>query len=285
MPATATLASRMETLHVPGVSIAVIHDGKLEWAAGFGVTRLGGPAVTPDTLFQAASISKPVSAFALMRLVQEGKLRLDADVNDHLKSWKMPQNEFTRQAPVTLRGLLNHTAGVTVHGFPGYATGTAIPTLVEVLNGNGVAEGSPAIVVDKVPGASWRYSGGGYLIAQQAAQDVTGLAFPELMKHLVLRPLGMTRSTYEQPLPSALMGSAATPYAATGMAVPGGDMSIGVGRRLAVDDAFGSRPVHDRGAACSRGKGQRRVIGRNRADHVGFVLRPAVDRILRGRER
>jgi CubicO group peptidase (beta-lactamase class C family) len=110
------LSTRMEALHVPGVSIAVIHDGKLEWARGFGVMRIGGPPVTPATLFQAASISKVVSALAVLHLAQAGKLNLDADVNEYLKTWKLPGSELTQQAKVTLRGLLTHSAGVTVHG-------------------------------------------------------------------------------------------------------------------------------------------------------------------------
>jgi CubicO group peptidase (beta-lactamase class C family) len=139
-----TLADRMKALHVPGVSIAVIRGGKLEWARGFGVVSIGGPPVTSDTLFQAASISKPVSALAVLYLVQAGKLDLDADVNQYLKTWKVPANDFTAQAKVTLRGLLSHSAGVTVHGFRGYAAGVPLPTLVQVLDGEPPAN-SPAI--------------------------------------------------------------------------------------------------------------------------------------------
>jgi CubicO group peptidase (beta-lactamase class C family) len=103
--ATAKLADRMAALYVPGVSIAVIHDGKIEWARGFGVTRVGGPAVTPDTLFQAASISKSVTAMAVLHLVESGKLNLDADANQYLKTWKVPANAFTEHAKVTLRAI------------------------------------------------------------------------------------------------------------------------------------------------------------------------------------
>ena len=126
-PATTKLADRMAALHVPGVSIAVVHDGKIEWARGFGVTRVGGPAVTPDTLFQAASISKPVTAMAVLHLAESGKLDLDADVNQYLKTWKVPENTFTQKTKVTLRELLTHTAGMTVHGFPGYASDSRGP--------------------------------------------------------------------------------------------------------------------------------------------------------------
>jgi CubicO group peptidase (beta-lactamase class C family) len=134
-PKTTPLADRMAELKVPAVSVAVIHEGRIQWARGFGVTRIGGPAVTPDTLFQAASISKPVFALAVMRLVQAGKLNLDANVNDYLKSWKLPDNEFTGEQKVTLRRILSHTAGLTVHGFAGYQAGTEIPTNLQILDG------------------------------------------------------------------------------------------------------------------------------------------------------
>jgi CubicO group peptidase (beta-lactamase class C family) len=189
--ATTKLADRMAALHVPGVSITVIHDGKIEWARGFGVASIGGPPVTPDTLFQAASISKPVAAMAVLRLVDQGKLNLDTDVNQYLKSWKLPANEFTAKTKVTIRQLLTHTAGLTVHGFAGYAAGAPLPTLVQVLDGEKPANSGP-IRVDTEPGSIWRYSGGGYVVAQQLVQDVTGQPFAKLMHDTVLEPIGMT---------------------------------------------------------------------------------------------
>jgi CubicO group peptidase (beta-lactamase class C family) len=218
---TTKLADRMAALHVPGVSIAVIHEGKIEWARGFGVTRPGGPAVTPDTLFQAASISKPVTAMAVLHLVQSGKLSLDTDVNQYLKTWKLPANNFTEKSKVTLRELLTHTAGLTVHGFAGYASGQPLPTLVQVLDGAGPANSAP-IRVDTEPGTIWRYSGGGYVIAQQLLQDVTGEPYPKLMHDTVLGPIGMNRSTYEQPLPASRLDEVAMPYRQDGQAVTGG---------------------------------------------------------------
>ncbi|HET9217160.1 MAG TPA: serine hydrolase domain-containing protein [Terriglobia bacterium] len=216
-----TLADHMAALHVPGVSIAVIQDGAIAWARGFGVTRIGGPAVTPDTLFQAASISKPVSALAVLRLVESGKLNLDTDVNQYLKTWKVPENQFTSRAKVTLRTLLTHTAGMTVRGFPGYAANTPLPTVVQILKGEPPAN-TPRIVVDTVPGRSGRYSGGGYVVAQQLLEDVTGIPFPQLMRDSVLAPIGMTRSTFEQRLPASWLQAVATPYDSEGRAVPGG---------------------------------------------------------------
>jgi CubicO group peptidase (beta-lactamase class C family) len=215
------LADRMAALHVPGVSIAVIHDGKIEWARGFGDIRMGGSRVTPDTLFQAASISKPVTAMAVLRLVQSGKLSLDADVNGYLKTWKIPSNSFTERTKVTVREMLTHSAGLTVHGFAGYASDAPLPTLVQILNGEKPANSDP-IRVDTEPGKIWRYSGGGYVVLQQLLQDVTGEPFPKLMHDTVLDPIGMTRSTYEQPLPKNRMGEVAIPYREDGRPVSGG---------------------------------------------------------------
>ncbi len=187
---TRKLADRMQELHVPGASVAVIHQGKIERAQGFGVTKAGGAAVTSETLFQAASISKPVTAMAVLRLVESGKLNLDHDVNEYLKTWKVPENEFTDKKKVTLRELLSHTAGTTVHGFGGYASGEQLPTLVQVLNGEKPAN-SPPIRVDVEPATIWRYSGGGYVITQQLLEDVAGKPFPQIMHELVLDPIGM----------------------------------------------------------------------------------------------
>ena len=218
---TSSLSDRMAALHVTGVTVAVIHGGKIEWARGFGVTKIGGPPVTPATLFQAGSISKPVTAVAVLRLVESGKLDLDVDVNQYLKTWKVPDNEFTAKKKVTLRELLTHTAGVTVQGFPGYAAGEKVPALVQVLNGEKPAN-TPAIRVDVEPGTIWRYSGGGFVVMQQLLEDVTGEPFPQLMQQMVLGPMGMVHSTFQQPLPSNRVAETAMPYGLMGDPIPGG---------------------------------------------------------------
>lgn len=220
-PKMPSLAERMAQLKVPGVSIAVIHEGRIEWARGFGVTRVGGPSVTADTLFQAASISKPVFALAVLHRVDAGKLDLDTNVNEYLKTWKVPDNEFTKDKKVTLRGILSHSAGLTVHGFPGYASNEKLPTTVQILDGTPPAN-TGAIRVDIVPGTQNRYSGGGYVVAQQLLFDVTGVPLPKLMHDSVLAPFGMTRSTYEQPLPAKRLSEVATPYRDDGKPVEGG---------------------------------------------------------------
>jgi CubicO group peptidase (beta-lactamase class C family) len=215
-----TIQERMETYRVPGVSVAVLDGGRIAWAKGYGVMDVEtGGVVTPRTLFQAASISKPVAATAALRLVEEGLLDLDAPVNEYLESWKIPNNRFTREAPVTLRHLLTHTGGLTVHGFPGYALDAALASTLEVLDGTGPANTDP-IRVDTVPGSLWRYSGGGYTIMQQLLEDVTGKPFPEILREKVLDPVGMALSSYEQPLPPARAEYAASSHLSDGT---GGD--------------------------------------------------------------
>jgi CubicO group peptidase (beta-lactamase class C family) len=149
----------MAHYHVPGLSLACIHNGTVAWTQAFGVARVGGQPVTPETLFQASSISMPVTAVAVLRLVEQGKLSLDVDVSQYLRSWKLPTNRFTEQKKVTLRELLSHTAGVTVHGFEDYAAGEKVPTLVQVLNGESPAKSAP-VTIDFVPGAEYQYANG-----------------------------------------------------------------------------------------------------------------------------
>jgi CubicO group peptidase (beta-lactamase class C family) len=215
------LIDRMAELNVPGLSIAVIHNGRIDWARGYGVTSAGGPRVTPDTLFQAASISKTITALAALHAVQAGELNLDRDVNQSLKGWKVPANGFTDQTKVTLRELLNHTAGMTVHGFPGYGPNELLPTTVQILNGIPPAN-TPPIHVDVVPGTHWQYSGGGYVVVQQLLEDVTGQPFSKFVRDVVLTPLQMNHSTFEQPLPERLLANAAMPFDASGKPLPGG---------------------------------------------------------------
>jgi CubicO group peptidase (beta-lactamase class C family) len=162
-------------------------------------------------LFQAGSVSKPVAALGALHLVEDGRLSLDDDVNQWLKQWKVPENEFTKDAKVTLRRILSHSAGLTVHGFPGYAIGRPIPTLVQILDGAEPAN-TAAIRVDVIPGSTTRYSGGGYTVMQQMMIDTTGKPFPELMQEAVLTPLQMAASTYEQPLPEDKAAATATGY-------------------------------------------------------------------------
>lgn len=213
--------AQMAMRHVVGLSLAVIDGGRIVDTRAYGFTDMeGGRRVEPTTLFQAGSISKPVASFGALRLVEQGRLDLDADVNATLRTWKFPPSEFTASKPVTLRGLLSHTAGLTVHGFAGYATDAKVPTLVQVLDGTPPANSAP-IRNDAVPGARYNYSGGGYTILQQMVLDVTGESFPDYMRENVLAPIGMAQSSYEQP-PSALRAAeTAAGHYPDGSIVPG----------------------------------------------------------------
>lgn len=216
---TVALADLMRAGNVPGLGVAVLRDGRIEWARGMGdVEADSDRPVTADTLFQAASISKPVTAAAALSMVQDGLLDLDEDVNVRLKGWKVPANEHTAEQPVTLRMLLSHTAGMTVHGFPGYPHDAPMPGTVDVLDGKG---NTPAVRVDQLPGSQWRYSGGGYTVVQKLMVDVARKPFAEIMRERVLEPAGMAHSTFEQPLAPVLATAAATAHDRDGAPVKG----------------------------------------------------------------
>jgi CubicO group peptidase (beta-lactamase class C family) len=220
-PPTFSLSERMAHYQVPGISVAVADRHRIVWARGFGAKERGSTdSVTIATLFQAASISKPIAATATLRLVTEGTLSLDAPVNDYLVSWRVPENRFTTNEKVTLRRIVSHSAGLTVHGFPGYAAGVQIPSVIEILDGKGTANTAP-VRLDTIPGSVWRYSGGGVTIQQVLLTDVTSEAFSALMKRLVLEPIGMTSSTFEQPLPETLRGTAASGHRSDGSVIAG----------------------------------------------------------------
>lgn len=216
-----TLMDRMEHFCVPGLSVAVINNGEVEWARGYGVLEAGkNQAVSPDTLFQSASISKPVSAMLALKFVEQGRLNLDQNVNEVLSSWKIPENEFTDTDKVTLHGILSHTAGITVHGFQGYDFDGEVPSLSQILDGVPPTNSDP-IRVDVVPGSMFRYSGGGYTVLQQILEDVSHKTFDELLRTEMLDQVNMPDSTFEQPLPEHLRGKAATGHADSGIPIEG----------------------------------------------------------------
>ncbi|SMC18736.1 CubicO group peptidase, beta-lactamase class C family [Clostridium acidisoli DSM 12555] len=191
-----SITELMNETNTPGMSVAVINDYEIIWAKGYGFADTEkGILVDTNTIFQAASISKPLTALAVMKLVQEGILDLDKDINTYLKSWKLPESEFTAKNKVTLRNLLSHTAGVTIHGFPGYKPGDEVPTLIQVLNGEAPAV-TGKVRVDMEPDTQFRYSGGGMAIVQQVLVDQLQKSFQEIMRELVLEPLSMTNSFY-----------------------------------------------------------------------------------------
>ena len=229
-----TLAERMEHYGVPGVSIAVINDYQLEWAKGYGVLEAGeNERVTPDSLFNAGSIAKPVSAAAALALVERGLLDLDQDVNDKLVSWQMPHDEYTTEEKVTLRRLLSHSAGLA-DGFPmrsssdpefewwtaseGEAPDVTIQQLLEAQPP--ADDGSPTRVT-QVPGTAYQYSNFGYGVVQLLMTDVTHQPFSELVQETVLGPVGMPSSTFEQPLPEELRDRATTEHYVNGQPFEG----------------------------------------------------------------
>lgn len=207
---TYSISQRMKAYKVPGVSIAIAKDGKLVYAKGFGIANSElKTEVNSHTLFQAASISKPFAALAVLKLVEQGKVDLDIDVNTYLKTWKIPENKFTATEKVTLRRLLNHTAGITVHGFPGYKQAENFPTTIDVLDGKG---NTPAVIVDTIPGSMWRYSGGGYTIIQQIVYDISGMTLDEFSGKFIFPEMGLLESTFQQPLAGDKMELASGAY-------------------------------------------------------------------------
>ncbi len=217
---TYNVLDRMKYYNVPGFSVAVIKDGKLHWAKTYGVLDANNKSeLNENTLFQAASISKPISALGILKLVENGRLDLDTDVNQYLKSWKIEENKFTKNEKVTIRRLLTHTSGIDDNGFDGYTQSEQIPTTTQVLNGEG---NTSKVVVSNVPGSERRYSGGGYVILQQVIEDLSGVSFEIYMEKEILRPLGMTSSTYQQPLNRAVYKNVSSAHTNEGQVINGG---------------------------------------------------------------
>ena len=216
------LADCMERLCVPGLSMAIVErDGNLH-SYSIGVSdATRGDRVTERTLFQAASVSKAVSSVGALQLVEKGELELDGEVNSRLIRWKIPANRFTRKRPVTLRHVLTHTAGFSVSGFRGYAKGEKVPGLLQILDGRPPAN-NEAIRVARVPGQTYRYSGGGFTVLQALMEDVTRKRFGPLMSHLVLHPAHMRSSRFEQPLGPRASRLAAVGHDALGKPIEGG---------------------------------------------------------------
>ena len=212
-----TLQELMQRFRVPGLSIAVIKDLKIHWAKAYGVADAeSGKLVDTGTVFQAASISKPVVAMAVGKLAQDGRVSLDADVNTYLKSWRVPATELTRDQPVTLRSLLSHTSGADDgFGFPGYEPTAPRPTLVQIMNGESPSNVGP-VRFARPPYAGAKYSGGAVTLAQLAIVDLVGRPFAEIGRDLVLAPAGMGNSSYEQPLGDVLAARAARAHNGAG---------------------------------------------------------------------
>ena len=209
---TWNIYDRMKFYNVKGVSIAVIKDFKIDWAKGYGFAdTLKNQKVTASTLFSAGSISKFVMAVGALKLVQESKLSLNEPINNYLKTWKINENEWSKSKLVTLQMLLSHTAGTSQTSYFGFTPEKKLPTILEILNGDKIAE-SRGIVVNSEPGKEFRYSGGGSMISQMAIMDVSDLSFEKYCKLNIFVKLGMKNSTFEQPLPEKFNKNASWAY-------------------------------------------------------------------------
>lgn len=220
----ASIQDRMRAYGIPGLSVAVIENGRIAWAKGYGIANSkSGRAVDTHTLFQAASISKPISAMGVLALVRKGRLLLDEPANDALRSWKIPESDLTRNQPVTIRMLLNHTAGLehsTPELYEQFLMGDPLPSMVQVLSGAAPSKAGPVFAVD-VPGKTFSYSGTGYEVLQQILLDASGESFEQYMQSAVLEPIGMHDSTFLQELPAATLANTATGNLAGGNPLPG----------------------------------------------------------------
>jgi CubicO group peptidase (beta-lactamase class C family) len=218
-----SLTEWMDTLGVPGLSIAVIDDHRIVWAKGYGTLAAGerGAPVTATTRFQAASIAKPVTAVALLHHAQSGAFDLDADIRSLLRSWSLPAGGADSGKTITLRQLLSHTAGIRAEGFVGYERDAALPSTRQILEGAEPALNTAA-VVDSRPGAAVAYSGLGYTMIELAMVERLGVPFERIVDEAVFRPLGMRHSTFAQELPESVQREAARGHFAAGNGVPGG---------------------------------------------------------------
>ncbi len=198
---TRTVAELMEEFGVPGVSIAVIKDFKIHWVKAYGVADVEtGQLVDIETMFQAASISKPVAAMGVLRAVQDGLFKLDDDINDILDSWTLDGKEFTQDQPVTPRALTSHTSGLgDGFGFPGYDPEQPLPTILQILEGHELSNVG-RVFMEREPMTFFEYSGGGVTVMELALSNVRRRPFVDVMQEGVLAPIGMTRSSYAQPI-------------------------------------------------------------------------------------
>jgi len=198
-----TLSERMQHWHVPGLSIAVIRNGKLAWAKAYGVLQAGRPErIDTQSVFSVGSVSKVGAAAMTLRLADAGRIDIDRDVNAYLTRWRLPVSGYTAVRPVTLRGILSHSAGLTVHGFEDFQPDDPLPGILDTLDGRDPARNEPVRVIE-VPGTRFRYSGGGTTLEQLVIEEVTGKPFLQAAREYLFAPLGMHRSTYESPLPVA----------------------------------------------------------------------------------
>ena len=199
--------------NVPGVAIAVIQNGKIVWTQCIGFAdKESQKPVTTETIFNVGSVSKMVSAWGLMQLTEKGLVNLDAPVNEYLTRWRLPVSQYD-VSKVTLRRILSHTAGLSVHGYGGSEQGTKLLSLEESLSGKTKRNGESVRLISE-PGTQWEYSGGGYTLAQLMLEERTKEKFADYMKKNVFNPLGLNHTTYEWT--EEMMKNSATAYDASG---------------------------------------------------------------------
>lgn len=195
-----TIAERMAFHKVPSVSIAVINNGKIEWVKAYGYADIKGTRLADiHTLYQAASLSKTINAMLLFKFVEQGKLSLDKDIREYLKTWKIPENEFSKGKTITLRNLLSHTGGFGTSGFAGYPKQENLPTINQILNGEYPANSDAVKTITPV-NTNFSYSGGGTLVSRKIIDDNFSVNYDSLMNVHVFEPLNLTESTFGQPL-------------------------------------------------------------------------------------
>ena len=196
------IIERMKYYNVPGVSIAVIKDYKIDWAKGYGLAdTLQKSPVTTETMFSAGSISKFLMAVAALKMVENEQIKLEKPINDYLTSWKITENDYTKKTPITLRMLLSHSAGTSQSSYFGFTPDQPLPSVVEIINGSKIS-GTRPVVVNNEPNKEFRYSGGGSMIAQMALMDISKQSFSDLTQQLLFDKLGMKNSTFGQPIQS-----------------------------------------------------------------------------------
>ncbi|WP_343306595.1 serine hydrolase [Chitinophaga niabensis] len=216
-----SLTERMKHYNVQGLSVAVIDNYQIVWAKGYGFAdKKEGRKVTTSTMFEPGSISKSLNAVGILQLAQQGKLDLYQDINQYLGNWKFPYDTVSHGKKITTAQLLSHTAGLGVHGFPGYHRDSAIASVTDILDGRAPSN-TEAVRSVAEPGTGPRYSGGGTLITQQILTDLTKQPYEQYMYEHVLRPLGMTNSSFNQPPAASQRKNLATGYKTNGNEVPG----------------------------------------------------------------
>ena len=217
------LEERLKIAKVNGLSSIIIQDGEVYATKQYGLADVEkGIAVTENTIFQAGTLTLPLTAFAILRTVELGKLDLDKDVNDYLKNWKLPINRFTKKRAVTTRALLLKKVKFNSASKPkGYAYNESIPTFTQILNGDTPAKNNK-VTVHKKRNKKGNYSYFGELIMQQMLEDIYQKSFVEIMQELVLTPLEMNESFIATKLPLDKKSITATGYMKDGSPVPGG---------------------------------------------------------------